>query len=257
MIMIVPLAVYLARTSGRRWWVAAVLLVLGALASGSRTALVMLGIVVIVFLCLKPIETKRLWPLVVPAVVVVHFAVPGTIGGFKGAFFPEGGIIAQQSRLGADSDPLLAGGRIRQLRPMLAEASAKPLFGEGFGTRITGQNTPERNAPILDNQWLNNVLEIGFVGLAAWVWLFVRAGRLLIRASRTAGSGGDSWLFVALAASIMSFPVGMLTYDAFGYTQVTFIFWIVLGISAALLRISGTWPLWRVPAVFRRRVLRV
>jgi O-antigen ligase len=217
----------------------------------------MLGVIVIVFLCLKPIETKRLWPLVVPAVVVVHFAMPGTIGGFKAAFFPEGGIIAQQSRLGPGQDPLLAGGRVRQLRPMLAEASERPLFGEGFGTRVTGFNTPERNAPILDNQWLNNVLEIGFVGLAAWVWLFVGAGRLLIRASRASGSGGDSWLFAALAASIISFPVGMLTYDAFGYTQVTFIFWIVLGISTALLRISGDWPRWRVPAVSRRRVLRV
>jgi hypothetical protein len=257
MIMIVPLAVYLARTCGRRWWVAAILLLLGAFASGSRTALIMLGIVGIVFLCLKPIETKRLWPVLVPAVIVVHFALPGTIGGFKAAFFPEGGLIAQQSRIGAGQDPLLAGGRIRQLRPMLAEASEKPLFGEGFGTRLSGQNTSNRNAPILDNQWLNNVLEIGFVGLAAWVWLFVTSSRLLIRASRTARSVEDSWLFAALAASIMSFAVGMLTYDAFGYTQVTFIFWIVLGISVALLRISGGWPLARVPSVPGRRVLRM
>jgi O-antigen ligase len=140
---------------------------------------------------------------------------------------------------------------------MLAEASEKPLFGEGFGTRLSGQNTSNRNAPILDNQWLNNVLEIGFVGLAAWVWLFVTSSRLLIRASRTARSVEDSWLFAALAASIMSFAVGMLTYDAFGYTQVTFIFWIVLGISVALLRISGGWPLARVPSVPGRRVLRM
>jgi O-antigen ligase len=196
----------------------------------------------IVFLCLKPTETKKLWPALVPAIVVIHFALPGTIGSFKDAFFPKGGIIAQQSYIGSDYDPLLAGGRARQLKPMLAEASQRPMFGEGFGTRITGFNTPRRNAPILDNQWLNTLLEVGFVGLAAWVWLFVTASRRLIRASRTAGQGHDSWLFAALSASVMSFAVGMLTYDAFGYVQHMFIFWIVLAISAALLRIAGASP---------------
>jgi hypothetical protein len=242
LIVIFPLAVYLARTCGRRWWFAAVLLVLGALASGSRTAIVMLGVVGIVFLRLKPDETKKLWPALVPAVVVIHFAMPGTIGTLKAAFFPKEGLIAQQSRFEADYDPLLAGGRIRLVKPMLTEASQRPLFGEGYGTRITGFNTPERNAPILDNQWLNNVLDVGFVGLAAWAWLFASAVRRLTRASRTARQAGDDWLFAALAASVASYAVGMFTFDAFDFTQVTFIFWIVLGISAALLRISRAWP---------------
>jgi hypothetical protein len=242
MALILPFAIYFARTSGRRWWFAAALLVLGALASGSRTAIVMIGIVGFVFLLLKPSETKALWPALIPAVVVIHFALPGSIGSFKDAFFPKGGIIAQQSVLAPEGDPLLAGGRVRQLKPMLAEASEKPFFGAGFGTRITGFNTPQRNAPILDNQWLVTVLEIGFVGLTAWVWLFITAGRRLMRASRTAVQSGNDWLFAALAASILSFAVGMLTYDAFGYTQVTFIFWIVLGISAALLRVSHASP---------------
>jgi hypothetical protein len=241
MILILPLAIYFARTAGRRWWLAAVLLLLGALASGSRTAIVMLAVEGVVFLCLKPIETKRVLPLLAPAVVVIHLALPGTIGSFKDAFFPKGGIIAQQSVIAPGSDPLLAGGRVRQLKPMLAEASRKPVFGDGFGTRITGFNTPHRNAPILDNQWLGNVLEVGFLGLAAWIWLFVSAGRRLMWASRRASRWGDDWLFAALAASVTSFAVGMLTFDAFGFTQVNFIFWIMLGVSAALLRISGPW----------------
>ena len=52
----------------------------------------------------------------------------------------------------------------------------------------------------------------------------------------------DDWLFAALAASVTSFAVGMFTFDAFSFTQVTFIFWVFLGLSAALLRISGAWP---------------
>ncbi len=202
----------------------------------------MLVAVVVVFLLLKPDETKKLWPAVIPALAVVHFALPGAIGSFKDAFFPKGGLIAQQSRFEADYNPLLAGGRIRQLKPMLSEASGKPLFGEGYGTRISGFNEPDRNAPILDNQWLNNALDVGFIGLAALGWLMARAVRRLFRASREPSHLDDDWLFAALAASVTSFAVGMFTYDAFSYPQVTLIFWFLLGLSAALLRISGAWP---------------
>ena len=143
LILILPFAVYFARTCGRRWWLAALLILLGALASGSRTAIVMLAAEAIVFLLLKPNETKKLWPALIPAIAVVHFALPGTIGGLKDAFFPKGGLIAQQSRFEADYNPLLAGGRIRLLKPMLSEASGKPLFGEGYGTRISGFDAPD------------------------------------------------------------------------------------------------------------------
>jgi hypothetical protein len=238
LVLILPLTVYLARTSGRRWWLAALLVLLGAMASGSRTAVVMLVVEVIVFLCLKPTETKKLWPALLPAVLILHFALPGTIGSLRSAFFPKGGIIAQQSTIAANADPLLAGGRIRELRPMLSEASRKPLFGEGYGTRITGFQTPDRNAPILDDQWLDIVLELGFVGLGAWVWLIVRAVRKFVRASRATEGTVDDWLFTAFAASIAGFGVGMLTFDAFSFTQVTFFFWILLALSATSLRIA-------------------
>ena len=238
LIVILPLAIYFARVAGRRWWLAAALLLVGSFASGSRTAVVMLAVEGIVFLCLKPAETMRLWPAVIPALAVLHIALPGTIGSLKDAFFPKGGLIAQQSQSQADYNPLLAGGRIRLIKPMLSEASRKPIFGEGYGTRITGFDTPDRNAPILDDQWLNNVLDVGFVGLAAWAWLMIRAGRKLFEASRRAEEARDGWLFAALGASVVSFAVGMLTFDAFSFTQAAFIFWIVLGLSAALLRIS-------------------
>jgi O-antigen ligase/polysaccharide polymerase Wzy-like membrane protein len=239
LILIFPLAVYCGRRFGRLWWVAALLILLGALASGSRTAIVMLSAEAIIFLILKPNETKKLWPALIPALAVVHFALPGTIGGLKNAFFPKGGLIAQQSKFEADYNPLLAGGRVRLLKPMLRQASAKPLFGEGYGTRISGFDQPDRNAPILDDQWLNNALDVGFIGLAAWGWLMARAVRRLVRASRTSAEVGDDWLFAALAASVTSFAVGMFVFDAFSFTQATFIFWILLGLSGALLIISG------------------
>jgi hypothetical protein len=238
LIMLFPIAIYLARISGRRWTIAAVLLVLGALATGSRTAVVMLVAEVIVFLVVKPRETRRLWPVLVPAVVIVHVFLPGAIGGFRQSFFPAGGIVAEQTQLAKGADAQLAGGRIRQLKPMLAQSTEHPFFGAGYGTRIGGFNEPVRNAPILDNQWLGNILDVGYIGIAMWVWLFVRAARRLLRASRTATSEDDDWLFLGLAAPPIAFAVGMLTFDAFGFTQNFFVFWILLGLSAALLSIT-------------------
>ena len=238
LIMILPIAVYFARTSRRRWWVGAVAIVLGALATGSRTAVVMLIAEIIVYLRLKPAETKRLWPALIPAVVVIHVFLPGQIGTFKDAFFPKGGLIAEQTQLAQNANKELAGGRIRQLKPMITEASHHPLFGEGFGTRQTGFDNPLRNAPILDNQWLNNMLDIGYIGFALWVWLFVRAGRRLTREARWADDEGDQWLFAGLAAMVIALPFGMLTFDANSFTQVPFVFWIVLGLSAILIRVS-------------------
>jgi O-antigen ligase len=234
--MLIPIAVYLTKLRGRRWLVATLLLLLGALASGSRTAITMLLAQAVLYFIYKRRETLRILPLLAPAVVVVHGLLPGAIGGFRAAFFPKGGIIAQQSQLGATENGQLAGGRIRLIGPMVAEASRHPLFGEGMGTRITGFNVKNRNAPILDNQWLNTLLDVGYIGFGLWIWLFVRAVRKLLRRVREAPHDDpDSWLFLGLAAAILSFAIGMLTFDAFGYTQIFFIFWILLGISASLL----------------------
>jgi hypothetical protein len=241
--MIVPISVYLARIGRRRWIIATVLLILGALATGSRTAITMMLAELILYLRRHRSETVRILPYFVPAIVVVHVFLPGAIGGFKEAFFPKGGLIAEQSAVAANQNDQLAGGRIRQIRPMVGEASQHPLFGEGMGTRITGFFAKDRNAPILDDQWLNNLLEVGYLGFGLWIWLFVQTIRKLLRRAKSLPEDDpDRWLFDGLAAAILAFGVGMLTFDAFGFTQIFFIFWIVLGLSAALLAAPETSP---------------
>jgi polysaccharide biosynthesis protein PslJ len=238
LVMIIPISIYFARTASRKWYFATLSILLGALASGSRTAITMLLAEIVVYLILKPRETRRLWPVLIPAVVVVHVFLPGTIGAFKAAFFPKGGVIQQESTLGTGDNAQLAGGRIRQLGPELTLASHHVPFGEGYGTRITGFDVPQRNAPILDNEWLDTVVEVGFVGAALWIWLFVMSVRRLARASRGAETDGDDWLFAGFAASIAAFAIGMLTFDAFSFTQVFFFFWIILGLAASMLQIT-------------------
>ena len=70
------------------------------------------------------------------------------------------------------------------------------------------------------------------------MWLFVRAVRRLSREARWAEDEGDRRLFVGLAATMVALPIGMLTFDANSFIQVPFLFWIVLGLSAVLIRES-------------------
>ncbi len=85
--MLVPLGVYTAIRSRRlRWWIATLVLLLGTLATVSRTAIVMLGVICLVFLWLRSREVKRLWPLIIPALVLIHLALPGAIGTFAQSF---------------------------------------------------------------------------------------------------------------------------------------------------------------------------
>ena len=58
MAMLVPFAIYLGVTRGqRRWFGAAVVLLAGDFASGSRTGLIAIVVMLIVFLWLRPRQT--------------------------------------------------------------------------------------------------------------------------------------------------------------------------------------------------------
>jgi hypothetical protein len=230
--MLLPLAVYLAvRTRQRRWWLCGLCLLLGQFASVSRTGFLMLAVCIVTFFCLRPREVRRYWPVLIPMVVVIHFAVPGTLGSLADAFFPKGGLIAQQSNANVGS------GRIATLSPTLhRELYPQPVFGEGFATRISGENGPgvQTNAPILDDQWLGVLVETGIVGAFAFAWMIVVCVRRLSQRARR-DEGPVAWLSIALTASISSFGVSMFVFDAFSFIQVTFLFYLLLGLAAALI----------------------
>jgi hypothetical protein len=233
LVMLVPLAVYLGRRTGKAmWWGALSLLVLGALCTVSRTAMVMLVVELLVLVWLQPATMRRLWPFLLPLLLAAHFVAPGTLGALKEGFLPKGGLIAEQQS-GAGT---YGSGRLADLGPGLRDWSRTPVLGQGFGTRITDRNDPFYNAPILDDEWLGTLLETGAAGFLAILWLFVRAIRRLATASRSEPSE-RSWLLAGLAAAIYAFAIGMGTYDAFSFIQVTFLLFILLGVAAAELRL--------------------
>jgi hypothetical protein len=232
--MVIPLGLALTFGSGRRWFIPTAILLVGVMSAASRTPILVLLAAGLVLIWLQPRDVKRLLPLAVPLMVVIKLALPGSIATLKSAFLPAGGLVHEQAAFHREADPLLAGGRVRQLGPMLQEAGRTPILGQGFATRQTGFDNPLRNAPILDNQWLGLVLETGLAGVLGWAALFFGSARRLGRASRRR-AGPEGWLPAGLAASIVGFGVAMFTFDAFKFIQVSFVFWIVISLSASLL----------------------
>lgn len=229
LVMLIPLAHYLARrTHHARWWLLAALLGMGAVATVSRTSVAMFFVMGAVFLWLRPVETRRLLPLLLPALIAIHLVMPGTLGPLKSSFFPQGGLIEEQRK----SEGGRGSGRIADIGPALRnEFAPRPLLGQGFGTRIVDKG--RINALILDNQWLHSLLETGLAGAIALGWLFVRAMRRFGRAAKEDASS-RGWLLTGITASVLAYGVGMFFFDAFAFVQVTFLFFILLALGAAV-----------------------
>jgi O-antigen ligase len=229
LVLLVPPAIYLAVARNRIWWLPASLILLGALSTQSRTGITMLAAIVLVFFAIRPKQLRRFWPALVPAILALHVILPGTLGTIKSSFFPKGGLISEQQNAPVGS------GRLASSGPALDQVRKVPLVGVGFGTRVFALN--RQNSFILDNQWLGTLLETGTLGVAGWVWLFLRFIRRLGRAAKRDKSR-EGWLPMAFAGSIAAFALGMFTYDAFSFIQVTFVMYMMLGLGVAAVRLS-------------------
>jgi O-antigen ligase len=236
LVMLVPLALYLYhRYRQRRWLLCSIALAAACASTISRTGVVMFAVVGVVFLWLRPQATRRLWPAVLVVPVVIHFALPGTLGAIRQSFMPQGGLVAEQQ---ASADTT-GSGRLADLSEGLAVWQRRPLLGQGFGTQVVDLTAGGVDSNILDNQWLGTLIGTGIIGLAGWLWFLVRAIRRFgAEAKRDESERG--WLLTALTASIAAYSVGMLTFDAFAFIQVSFLLFIFIGLGAALLAEPAT-----------------
>jgi hypothetical protein len=236
MILLLPFAVYLAATASRRWWLAAGLLVLGAFTTVSRTSLLMLAVVGLVFLRMRPRVVLKLWPWAVPLLVAAQLAVPGALGTFRYWLDKPSDVVTEQERVGAWTPAQGDQGRLSDIGPSLAEFSQTPFLGQGFGTRISDYSH-EASAQILDDQWLKTLLETGLLGAVSLFWLLVLAISRAARRART-DKGVDGWRAVAFTASLSAYALSMFVYDAFSFTQSTYLLFIVLALSCVCWRLG-------------------
>jgi O-antigen ligase len=208
------------------WAVCLLLLVMGSFATLSRTAVLMLFGWALLFTILRWQDAKRFIPYALVALAMIHMAMPGALGALRSALHP-GSVVKEQS---TKPDSQLAAGRFADLGPSFEEFRQKPVLGYGLGTRITvGERA---NSRLLDDQWLGTLLDTGLIGLVGFVWLLWRyIGRMSSASRRT---GADGVVLAALASAVFAYGLGMFTFDALAFTQVTLILFVILAIGSAL-----------------------
>jgi hypothetical protein len=240
--IVLPLAIYLARNATSRgwrrfWWATVFLLCAAALATESRTVITVIVAMLAVGFWLRRRALLRMWPLVPVMLLAVHFTAPRALSGLYHALAPKGGIVAQQQlRAGAQGS-----GRLADIKPGLRLWESNALVGQGPGTApvrgaVQAQTANGGDQIIFDDQYLRELVEGGIIGFIAMVWFVWGTWIKMGLASRRA-HGPPSDLLVACAAACAGFSMGMLTFDAFSFVQVTLLFFVVaaLGLRAVQL----------------------
>nr|WP_275588438.1 O-antigen ligase family protein [Microlunatus panaciterrae] len=150
--------------------------------------------------------------------LVVYLFVPGVLGTVIDLF------------AGASQDPSIAS-RTGSYDLAGEFISHSPIVGRGFGTFLP-------KYWILDNGYLGMLIEGGILGLGGLLVLIVAAAIAARQARRMAVDDFDRALAQALLASIASGAAGLAFFDTFGFPQSAGCFFLLLGLSGALWRLT-------------------
>jgi polysaccharide biosynthesis protein PslJ len=248
--MLIPLAIYLAKY-GRRpfneisrrivYGIVVVVLIMGILTAVSRTAVVVMGVMLLLALLLRPWLGITLLALGLPGMVLGGLLVPKVFTTVFASFLDINSLVASQEM----SVGMTGQGRIADLGPAFAIVVQHPFFGTGVGSRIVvGQDA---NSFILDNQWLGTLMDAGAVGVIGLIALTVVPAIMLIAYAFTTAKDAPRYALLAFACatSIAGYTAALFFYDAFGFYQTFFVLCFVLAVGAWLLTASP-------PAVSRR-----
>lgn len=228
--MILPIAIHFAisdrdRSVVRRWF-PVLALALAVPISISRSAIVCTT-VVLAFLIpswARPLR-RRAYAAITVLLGLVFVAVPGILGTLVGLFSGISSDSSAQSRTGSYT---LAWEYI----------SRAPLFGRGFQTFLPAYH-------ILDNEYLLATIEIGFVGLATLLALFITGVTTAWRSRKLSSDPTTRQLAQALAASVAAGGASFALFDALSFGQLTNLIMLVLGAIGALYRLQvagNSWP---------------
>jgi O-antigen ligase len=223
--VILPIALHRAfaaqgGSARRRAWLMAALIGVGIPLSISRSAVVAIVMAAIVLLPGWPVGRRWATIKVLPVfLVLIRLLAPGTLGTLKSGLL---GIANDPSVRGRTEDYAVVGRFI----------SEGPFFGRGFATFL-----PDRYV-LLDNQYIGVVVELGFVGLAVVVALFLSGLTMALVLRGRGTDDGTCDLALSLAASVAAAAAGMATFDALGFASITGLTFLVFGCIGALWRLT-------------------
>lgn len=224
--MLLPLTiVYGLLGSSRRsyrWlhWIPALLTVLAASLSSSRSTVV--GVVIGAALLFPALtRVQRIVGGIASVVlgVFVFVFVPGMVGTIAGLFGSvSSGDASISSRV--DSFSVAASYFVRT-----------PILGRGFGTFLPRYR-------IFDNQYLLGLVETGILGFVAMLLLWVVPVIGIVRVMGRRASGSPERLIGAgLLSSCIVGGVGLAFFDGFGFPMMPGIWFVLLGLAGAYVRL--------------------
>ena len=223
----------------RAAYLVAIGLILAAEMATARKTAIIAPIAAFVVLMAYNRQLLRLAPIALIALIpVIHFAAPGTIGTLSGI-------------LGSAKSSDSTAGRINDYSAVAPDILNNLVVGRGYGT-LNPDNY--RWYRILDNEYLDELFQVGFLGLLAYLAIVITALTTAHGVIRCGGMRAPPTL--AAAAGCAAYGVVSATFDATGFPQAPYAFLFAAGLIAAaavsqrkdVQRAGGTPP----PAVSRR-----
>ncbi len=227
------------------WWLNAIafsLMFTGAMATEKKTAL-FVPLAAIAYIAMhRPRQVMRLAPAGIVALgIAVHVASPHSLGL----------ILNVNNDLNSNS----TGHRIIDFQRLMPDIATHPVLGRGYGTLNPDQPNLFR---INDNEYLDELWEVGIVGLLAYIGMVLSPVILARRAIRARDPVVAPLALASSAGCVAFFVVGAL-FDAFSYPQAPYMFFLVAALTtiaaagpegnvAPTLAVKRRLELWRRPA---------
>ncbi len=199
----------------KAYYISSFIIFISALLTVSRTALIGLLTVLFTFFWFYPQKRKAILALTFVLFFIVHMLFPGTLGTLRWFLTPKNILKMEVNN---------PHGRLQDYPKVWEEFLKAPLLGRGFET------FDAKRFFYVDNQYLKFLTEIGLLGVLSFVIFLISAMLKLIRFSKTEAKD----IFLSIVACCFVFILASFTFDTFGFSQIPYIFFLVLALGSSL-----------------------
>jgi O-antigen ligase len=222
--MLLPLGLHLATKAARRsqptmlWWLCTGLIAAGLMFSISRSAVLgAIGAGAILFLGWPARRRLQAVLAVLGFLALMKVMVPGLLGAFYELF----------ANIGKDDSIRY---RTHDYSTASTEIAKHFWLGRGLGTWYAPKHQ------VFDNQYLLSFVEVGVLGLVAFIGIFVAGIYAAIRVRFMTSDADERDLGLTLVAILAVPIIGCATFDLAAFATATALAFIIAGAAGSLLR---------------------